>query len=192
MTLANQVTLGRIALIPVFVWLALAFGKGFAAGEADTSLRYAATFVFLLAAALDGLDGFIARKWNQRSRLGAILDPLADKLLLMTAILVLTFTPWPQNFPLWFPILVLSRDAIVIFVGLLVRCTSVPVEVRPSGLGKIATALQMAAVAWVLLTLPEPRWIIYSAATFTLISGVGYLVRMFSGFGKASTQQRFS
>jgi len=100
MTLANQLTITRILLIPVFVFLSISYGQSLDAGAPLEWQRVAAILVFILAAATDGLDGYIARHWNQRSRLGSVLDPIADKGLLLTAIVTLSFSNWNLAFPL--------------------------------------------------------------------------------------------
>ncbi len=175
MTLANQITLARIALIPVFVALANAYAGTYAEGNPEPFLRWAAILVFLVAAGSDALDGFVARKFNQRSRLGAILDPIADKGLLISAILALTFLPWPHTFPLWFPILVIARDAVIVSGAMALQKWRPLSIIQPSLWGKAATACQMAAVAWILIGLPEPSPVIYLAALLTAVSGIFYM-----------------
>src|SRR5437773_43324 len=86
MTTANKITLVRIAMIPVFVALAIYYGESVRRGAPLEWQRFAAILVFLLAAVSDGLDGYVARRYNQRSRLGVILDPIADKGLLLSGI----------------------------------------------------------------------------------------------------------
>lgn len=177
MTVANQITLVRIMLIPVFVIFAIYYSAGVRAGAGEESLRWAAVAVFVLAAASDGLDGWVARRFSQRSALGVVLDPIADKGLLLTAIITLSLYPWPVSLPLWFPVLVIARD-VVIFVGCgLLKFFTGDIEVRPSIYGKMATALQMAAVAWVLLQIPAQQWVVWAAGFFTLLSGFGYMWR---------------
>src|SRR2546423_9246126 len=125
MTTANKITVVRILLIPVFVTFAIYYGESVQRHEPLEWLRFAAIVVFLLAAVSDGLDGYVARRYNQRSTLGVILDPIADKGLLLSGIITLSLTNWNQlepesgKFPAWFPVLVISRDAILL-VGTLV------------------------------------------------------------------------
>ncbi len=177
MTVANQITLVRILLIPVFVVFAIYYSAGVRAGAVEESLRWAAVAVFVVAAASDGLDGWVARRFSQRSALGVVLDPIADKGLLLTAIITLSLYPWPVSLPLWFPVLVIARDVVILVGCGLLKFFTGDVEVRPSMLGKIATALQMAAVAWVLLQIPEQQWVVWAAGLFTLLSGLGYMWR---------------
>src|SRR5438552_15035820 len=92
MTTANKITLVRIAMIPVFVALAIYYGESVRRGDPQEWQRFAAIIIFLLAAASDGLDGYVARRYNQRSQLGFILDPFADKGLLLIGIITLSCT----------------------------------------------------------------------------------------------------
>ena len=177
MTVANQITLVRIVLIPVFVVFAVYYSVSVRAGAPEEWLRWAAVAVFVMAAVSDGLDGWIARRFNQRSALGVVLDPIADKGLLLAAIITLSLYPWPVSLPLWFPVLVIARDVVILVGCGLLKFFTGDVEVRPSILGKIATTLQMAAVAWVLLQIPEQQWVVWAAGLFTLLSGLGYMWR---------------
>ncbi len=178
MTTANKVTLVRIALIPVFVVLAAEYGSSVTAGAPNPALRWAAVLTFLVAAVSDGLDGYIARYYNQRSRLGAILDPLADKGLLVAGLLALTFSDWEYRFPIWFAALVISRDLIVVIGSLVLHFRNGHVHLRPRWTGKVATVFQMTALAWVMLQI---RWLsplvpVSFAALFTALSGCGYIL----------------
>src|SRR5438094_8853623 len=82
-------------------------------------LRYTAIAIFVIAAVSDGLDGYVARHYNQRSSLGVILDPLADKGLLLSGIITLSISNWSDidpeygKFPIWFPVLVITRDVVI-------------------------------------------------------------------------------
>jgi cardiolipin synthase len=186
MTVANQITLVRILLIPVFVVFAVYYSASVREGVPEEWLRWCAVVVFVIAAISDGLDGWIARRFNQRSALGVVLDPIADKGLLLTAIITLSLFPWTVGLPLWFPVLVIARD-IVILVGCgLLKFFTGHIEVRPSMLGKVATALQMATVAWVLLQIPDERWVVWAAGLFTLLSGIGYMWRGMHAMGGAA------
>ena len=189
MTVANQITLVRILLIPVFAVFAVYYSAGVREGAPEEWLRWSAVAVFVLAAASDGLDGWIARRFNQRSALGVVLDPIADKGLLLTAIITLSLYPWTVSLPLWFPVLVIARDVVILVGCGLLKFITGDVEVRPSILGKIATALQMAAVAWVLLQIPDERGVVWGAGLFTLLSGIGYIWRGMHAMGGAAHAQ---
>jgi len=188
MTTANQITIGRILLIPVFVLMALYYGRSVAHGSPNEWLRYVAIAVFVIASASDGIDGYIARRYNQMSKLGVVLDPIADKGLLLAGIITLTFSNWQYEFPLWFPVLVIARDAVILTGTIVLHFVNGDVRVRPSWTGKTATVAQMVAIGcamlfsgtvWkariagmdvVFLDLP-----VLVAGFFTLVSGLGYL-----------------
>src|SRR5438445_516238 len=146
MTTANKITLIRIAMIPVFVALAIYYGESIQRGAPLEWQRFAAIIVFLLAAVSDGLDGYVARRYNQRSRLGVVLDPIADKGLLLSGIITLSVSNWAYEFPAWFPVLVVARDAVIVIGTLTLHFLNGSVHVRPSWMGKTATALQMVAI----------------------------------------------
>src|SRR6188474_3440269 len=99
MTTANKITVVRILMIPVFVTLAIYYGQSIQEGDPQDWQRFAAIAVFLLAAVSDGLDGYVARRYNQRSSLGMILDPIADKGLLLSGIITLSLTSWSEFEP---------------------------------------------------------------------------------------------
>ena len=114
MTTANKITLLRIGLVPFFVLFAVYYGMGVRDGNPVERLRWAAVSLFVVAAASDGLDGWVARRFKQRTRLGSFLDPIADKGLLMAGILTLCFSPWKNALPVWFGVLVIARDILVL------------------------------------------------------------------------------
>jgi CDP-diacylglycerol--glycerol-3-phosphate 3-phosphatidyltransferase len=182
MTTANKITVIRILMIPVFVTLAIYYGESIQEGKPQDWMRFTAITVFLLAALSDGLDGYVARRYNQRSSLGVILDPIADKGLLLSGIITLSISNWSQvdphygKFPAWFPVLVITRDVVIVTGSLLLHVLNGTVRVRPSWTGKVATVLQMAAIAWVMLQMRTPPliYIVYAAGFFTLVSGVIY------------------
>src|SRR5437588_11950941 len=113
-------------MIPVFVTMAIYYGESIHHGTPLEWLRYTAIAIFVIAALSDGLDGYVARHYNQRSSLGVVLDPIADKGLLLSGIISLSISNWSEldpsygSFPTWFPILVISRDAILCVVAAVV------------------------------------------------------------------------
>src|SRR5438876_9664971 len=153
MTTANKITLTRIALIPVFVLMCIYYGHGLQHGHPQEWQRFVAISTFLLACVSDGIDGYVARHFNQRSALGVVLDPIADKGLLLAGIITLSFSNWTYEFPLWFPVLVITRDAVILVGTVVLHLLVGKAHVRPSWMGKVATALQMTAIAFVLLQL---------------------------------------
>ena len=175
MTLPNQITIVRILLIPVFVVLAIYYGKTAATGHPDENLRFATIVVFLVAALSDGIDGWLARRYHLKSRLGAILDPIADKGLMLTAIITLSVTKWPYELPVWYPVLVIARDMIIVVGCGVLRLLNDHLEVRPSFLGKISTFLQMLTVAVVMLQWSHCDPVVWVSGVVTFFSGIGYV-----------------
>ena len=178
MTTANKVTILRMLLIPFFVVEALYYVK-----TGTETFRFLATLAFAIAAICDGVDGYIARHYNQRSELGAVLDPLADKLLLVSGIVLFTFDhhPYFGSIPLWLTGTIIGRDLIILIGYGVIHSTIGKVKVRPHVTGKIATVLQMLSIVWILLQWDvqfPPVWFsvwTYGAAICTGISGLLYV-----------------
>ena len=177
MTWANRITLFRIVLIPVFLGTLLYYSASEKAGAPEEGLRLTAFVIFLVAAISDGIDGYLARHWNQRTKLGAVLDPTADKLLAFTALLSLSLIPFHgiATFPLWFPLLVISRDVILAVGALLLHYFHHAVEVRPHWTGKVSTGFVFAAICAALLDLRWVGWLCAVAGLFTFASAIFYL-----------------
>ncbi len=180
MTLANKITVTRILLIPVFVTLAIYYGASVQSGEANLSYRIAALATFGLAALSDGLDGWIARRFKQGTRLGQILDPIADKALMLSAILTLSFAHWPVSLPIWFAVLVIGRDAIILVGIAIIHHLNGKVHIAPHWTSKACTFFQLLCIVWVMLdfrtSAPQPIPLIGLAALFTAISGAVYVL----------------
>ena len=192
MTTANKITIARIMMIPVFVMMAIYYGRSVQRGEPLEWQRWTAIAIFIVAAASDGIDGYIARRFNQKSQLGMVLDPLADKGLLLSGIITLSVSNWAYEFPAWFPVLVVARDVVILSGTLTLHFLNGSVRVRPSWTGKTATAVQMVAIAlcmlqwnWFEKTLAIGGWTlkvgtldlsVWLAGFFTLVSGFGYVV----------------
>ena len=178
MTLANKITILRIALIPVFACVAWWYGRTVAEVQPQEWMRIGAACVFIFAATTDGVDGFIARHFNQRSQLGSILDPIADKGLVLAAIAVLTLGAWSDAFPLWFPLIVIGREAFLFCGFVFLMRTIGHVAIRPSWIGKAATVCQVLAILWVITGVTEISSIycVILAAVLTAASGLGYLL----------------
>jgi cardiolipin synthase (CMP-forming) len=184
MTTANKITVVRILMIPAFVTMAIYYGQSIQRGAPLEWQRFAAIAIFLLAAVSDGLDGYVARRYNQRSSLGVILDPIADKGLLLSGIITLSISSWSEvdpeygRFPAWFPVLVITRDAVILVGSVVLHLLNGKVRVKPNWTGKVATVLQMIAIAWVMLQfrfLPL-IFVVICAGLFTFISGVVYVL----------------
>lgn len=181
LTLANKITIARILLIPVFVWLTVDYIRDFHRDEAKEWERLVACVVFAVATVSDGVDGYIARRYKQKTVLGSFLDPLADKALLVSGLVVLSVrfkegTPFNQ-LPLWFPILVVSRDVILLTGTVLIHMLTGHAAARPRIVGKCATFFQMVTIGWILLKVERPsyEWPLCAAGFFTLVSGIWYV-----------------
>ncbi|RLD10253.1 MAG: hypothetical protein DRI44_06515 [Chlamydiae bacterium] len=178
---ANAITLFRILLVPVFVGVMLMHRQLSLTGTSATSLQYWRWFaitVFAVAAISDGIDGFVARHFNQKTELGTIMDPLADKLLLNAAILVLSFKMGlVRQFPFWFPLIVFTRDLIISLGAVIIRFLNIKMKIVPLVTSKITTFLQMLAVIVLLLDFSTKTFyfVVYSAALLTIISCVQYV-----------------
>jgi cardiolipin synthase len=199
MTTANKITIVRIAMIPAFVLMAIYYGQSIQRGAPLEWQRYTAIVIFLVAAASDGLDGYVARRYKQRSALGAILDPIADKGLLLSGIITLSISNWSEvdpeygRFPAWFPVLVITRDVVILVGSAVLHMLIGKIRVKPSWTGKVATVLQMSAIAWVMLQLRIPSliYMVVAAGVFTLVSGVIYVmegVRQLQAEGHANAK----
>jgi CDP-diacylglycerol--glycerol-3-phosphate 3-phosphatidyltransferase len=200
MTTANKITLVRILMIPAFVTMAIYYGESIKRGDPLEWQRFAAIIIFILAAVSDGLDGYVARRYNQRSTLGVYLDPIADKGLLLSGIITLSISNWSQSdpeygrFPAWFPVLVISRDVVILVGTMILYLLNGKVHVKPKWTGKVATVLQMIAIGWVMLQLRfiPLLYVVVVAGVFTLISGIVYVtdgVRQLQAEGHAHPQR---
>jgi len=166
-TVPNQITFLRLGFLPFFLILM-------------SYERYRwALLVLVLAGFSDGIDGLIARKFNQRSSLGAYLDPIADKLLLSSSFVVLAFK---QQLAWWLTILVLSRDVLILIVAVVIILASGYRPFPPSLYGKFATFFQIVLVFVLVLAAAYPEFplvlakqiLIYLVATLCVFSGLHY------------------
>ncbi len=165
-SIPNILTLIRILLTPLFIILIL------------KQLFTMALFVFAIAGISDALDGSIARYLNQRTELGAHLDPLADKLLLLSSYITLGVL---NVVPSWLAVIVIARDVIIILGIAVLTITSKPYQVKPSIVSKCTTFLQLATV---FLTLLNPTMVhfktvqtglFWATAALTIVSGLHYI-----------------
>jgi cardiolipin synthase len=181
LTLANRITILRIFAVPLFI-LMLMYSNGMVRGEQHAELRWIATGIFLGIFLLDAVDGYIARTRRQITSLGTILDPLADKAVLISALILLSdhspaYALQPR-LPMWFVLTAISRDAILIVGALIIQSIIGKVHIRPRITGKITTFFQGTVILWALIGLPQPafRWLLWTATLFTLVSTVQYLL----------------
>lgn len=183
MTVATLITLLRFVLVPFVVYALLSREIGWALAG------------FLVAGISDAIDGYIARRFNQHSELGAYLDPMADKLLLVSVFLVLGYL---GELPLWLVILAVSRDALIIVGVLLATVMAKPVAMKPLFVSKANTAMQIVLAAWVIAEMafaasfgPVRTILIFSSGLLTAASAGAYLVgwlRHMSGNGDDATR----
>ena len=192
-TLATRITILRILLVPLFVLMLLYYTLSIQRGEPNEYERFGALILFVAIALTDALDGFVARSRREISDLGRILDPLADKLLLISALVLLTRPSIPElqpQFPIAFTLLVISRDLLLMLGAAVVQLVGGNLKVRPRLAGKAATALQMTAVIWALAGWPTTvfRIVVWGAAVCVAVSAVQYVVdgvRMLEGAHEA-------
>jgi cardiolipin synthase len=172
-TTANQLTILRIVFVPVFIILLVYHELGWAL----------ATFV--LAGLTDVLDGIIARRFGQKTSIGAVLDPIADKLLMASSILILSLPQmeFHNTIPRWLLIVIIFRDVFILLVSLIVVLMVGWRVFTPSPYGKISTFMQVLTVLavlytnWQRLILPELNILFYMTGLMTAFSGIHYLVR---------------
>lgn len=170
MNIPNLFTLLRLVLVPVIVILLIqgAYAKAFAA--------------FFVAALTDAFDGFLARMLNKQSAIGAYLDPIADKALLISSFVTLAVV---KAIPSWLAVIVISRDLIILLGISILFIMSVSVEIRPLFVSKVTTAFQLATILAALAgrafpaLLPESILAVlcWVTALLTIISGIKYLLR---------------
>lgn len=168
LTLANRLTLLRILVTPVITVLLLYRHMG------------AALALFLLAGITDGLDGLVARSWKQKTNLGMVLDPLADKLLLTSTVVTLTIL---RELPRWFTIIVVSRDVILIGGSMILYMFLGKIATPPSRLGKATTGFQLATVLFAMVDnflpgiQPAILPLVILTLALTVASGLDYVYR---------------
>lgn len=168
MNLANKISITRILLVPFFI-AAVLYSK----------FELALLF-FTVAVLTDAADGYIARKFNQKTKLGTMLDPVADKVLIISAFICLVFVknlPFKVDFPLYVPIVVISRDVIILIGSLIIIALKGNIDVKPSIAGKITTFFQMSTVIAVLVKFPYSHFIWNIMVIFTLFSGAEYVIK---------------
>jgi cardiolipin synthase len=168
LNLPNLITLARLLSVPLTIWLIFA-------------ARYDLAFwVFIAAGLSDALDGYIAKRFDRRTRIGALLDPAADKAMLTAVYVSLGLA---GQLPAWLVLLVVSRDFLIIVGFFLIQAAAVPKQLDPLYISKVNTLLQIALVGFVLAGLGLgietgwANWLIVAAAVTTVLSGFSYLVR---------------
>lgn len=132
--------------------------------------------MFFIAVLSDAVDGAIARLRKQKTALGALLDPLADKLLLLSSVILLSLPIIGlTKLPIWIPVTFISRDLILIFGAIVIYIHNNELTVKPNLFGKVTTFFQMLTILWILIQLPYPNMIWRIAGFLTVISGIVYV-----------------
>lgn len=168
MNLANKITITRIILTPLFI-AAVVYGR-----------MNMALILFMLAVISDGLDGFVARSMRQQTAIGTILDPVADKILLISAFICLTLLksiPEDLRLPPYVPIVVISRDAIIVMGSILIHVIKGGVKITPSFWGKFTTFFQMMTIVSILVQFKYSSYIWNTATVLTIVSGFDYMLK---------------
>jgi len=172
LTTANQLTLLRIIFVPVFIILLVYSDTGWA------------LLVFLAAGITDALDGFIARRYGQKTAVGAFLDPIADKLLMTSAVVLLSLPQmeFVNVLPRWLMVIMISRDVFIFLFTLVLVIMTGMRKFPPSPYGKASTALQVSTVLavlfcnWQQAAIPQLMILYIMTGFMTAFSGVHYLV----------------
>ncbi len=172
LNLPNVLTYGRIAAVPALV-ACLFFLKGDVA-------RWSAFTLFVLAALTDWLDGYLARAWEQQSTLGAMLDPIADKLLVGAALLMLVHDNTISGVSIWAAVIILSREILV--SGLREFLAELNVKIRVSQLAKWKTTVQLTALAVLLAGPAAARYIPSAEAVGTALLWLAALLTLWTGY----------
>ena len=174
MNLVNRLTILRIVMVPVFI------GCLYYYSSERIYFYWIAVAVFLLACLTDAADGYIARKYNQKTELGGYIDPIADKILLTAGFLTLSFMahlPEAMRIPAWVTISVITRDVIIVIGAVIVFISTGHLKPDPLWVGKVTTVFQMLTLLLSLLDASHAlRYIFYVATVFlTVFSGVRYV-----------------
>ena len=181
MNIPNKISMARIILIPFFI-SAVVYAR------LDLAL-----VVFIVATISDGVDGLLARALRQKTKLGTILDPLADKLLLVSAYICLAMAgniPDYLKMPPYVPIIVISRDVIIVLGSIMIYLIRGDINVAPSMLGKITTFCQMMTILCILARF-EYSYLVWNFTVFlTVASGIDYVVKGSRALGENHIQKK--
>ena len=181
LNIPNLLAIIRLLLAPLMFFILVERELPFFNGIHYTWMDYAAAFLFVMASATDFFDGYIARTFDQITTLGAILDPLADKMLTLAGFLGLMMLDRADP---WAIYLILTRELFI--TGLRVSAISRGIDVSASTMGKVKTVAQMFAIGFLLMQWPGGAILLWLAVSLTLYSGYEY-VRDFSRHAKQST-----
>src|SRR5487761_287898 len=206
MNLPNSITMSRVACVPLLIWI-LSSAFPWTGGHGEVGLRggeqeVIASIVFILASITDGLDGYLARRRHQITTMGMLLDPLADKLMVSAAFIILVGYN-PRVVPPWIAVLVIGREFLV--SGLRSIASSEGFTIEASELGKLKTVIQIVSVVASIL---DHRWqywqfgwflmpvrviaqtAVYLMAVVSIISAVDYFIGFWKKIDHASRGRR--
>lgn len=172
----NLLALFRIALAPLMLWFLVDRNNELFASWHPSWLDYFAGLIFVIASVTDFFDGFIARNWDQKTKLGAILDPLADKMLMLAGFLGLMLI---DRASVWAVFLILTREFFI--TGLRVMAVAEGKSVAASMAGKVKTVVQMIAIGFLIMNWPYATALLWVAVALTLYSGYEYSKEYFKG-----------
>ncbi len=175
LNLPNFLALLRIALAPFMFWLLVDRDNTIFTNIHTSWLDYGAALIFVIASVTDFFDGYIARSWNQITKLGGILDPLADKMLMLAGFLGLVYI---HRASAWAVFIILTREFFI--TGLRIQAASEGKSVSASLAGKIKTVLQMIAIGFLLMNWPFAHELLWAAVVITLYSGWEYTKGFFN------------
>ena len=170
LNLPNALALFRIALAPLMLWFLVDRDNSFFSLWHPSWLDYFAGLIFVIASVTDFFDGFIARSWNQMTKLGAVLDPLADKMLMLAGFLGLVVIDRASAFAVF---LILSREFFI--TGLRVMAVSEGKNVASTMSGKVKTVVQMIAIGFLIMNWPFATELLWFAVILTMYSGYEYI-----------------
>ena len=174
LNLPNALALFRVALAPLMLWFLVDRDNQIFSTWHVSWLDYFAGLVFVIASVTDFFDGFIARSWNQMTKLGGILDPLADKMLMLAGLLGLMVI---ERADVWAVFLILTREFFI--TGLRVAAVAEGKDVAASMAGKIKTVVQMIAIGFLIMNWPFATTLLWIAVAITLYSGYEYTRQYF-------------
>jgi len=169
MNLANILTIIRIFLVPLFI-ISIGYNK-----------PLLALSIFAIAGLTDALDGYIARRFNQETLLGKILDPIADKFLLVSSFIFIYNSNFEVRMPFWYVVIVISRDIFILLGSLVIYLIKGNLKIEPSIFGKATTFFQIVSIITILVAniIPIDKHIIdgtiYISSIFTILSALTYL-----------------
>jgi cardiolipin synthase len=181
MTLPNKITITRLILLPFFIWAVVSYFPG------QQNLRYIALSIFIIACLTDFMDGYLARRFKQRTDLGRILDASVDKTFIILSFFTLSlFSNYPEavQLPIWVVWTVIGRDVAVVMGTIFIYLKFKELYIFPAMLGKISIVFEMGTIISILLLFKYSYIIWNLTVIFVMASGIVYLIRTLKEFSK--------